>query len=434
MNTFHAGTASCDITPPAGAVLSGGAFGPARGVLDGLCARALYLTNGRRAVMVVSCDLLGFTEAFADDLRTRIAQACRLSPTAILLAATHTHGAPCTIPLRYWGRLDDAYCADLANRLADLAAAACANTTPARLGAAVGTCAGVGVNRGVAGGAVHEDVGVIRVDDAAGVPLAVVVNHGCHPVNLHGSAMITADFPGALVRQLQARLGRDLPVLFLLGPCGDVNPTNFSHGNPGIAAAEQTAGKLARTVLELLPTIRTATTGPLEAVEAEIALPLQNLPDEAELRDILAQRGAKAAVESPEATNWAYTSHMNTIEWATEALAAKGSGRVAARRRIRLQAIRMADAVVAGIPGELFAGFGRQITDAAPGALVLIATQANGSAGYFPDAGAFARGAYEAVACPRFLGLQAYAPDVGERVAKAAADLVSRAAAGATPQ
>ena len=54
--------------------------------------------------------------------------------------------------------------------------------------------------------------------------IAAIVNFACHATVLFSTNMqISADYPGYAVRTVQRIIG-DVPVLFLNGACGDVNP------------------------------------------------------------------------------------------------------------------------------------------------------------------------------------------------------------------
>ena len=96
-----AAAAEVCITPPVGATLLG-FLGPATGVHDDLFARMLMLGDGETAAVVVSMDLVGMDFPLADEVR----EAVRLAAGAdlVLLACSHTHSAPFTIPRSLKGR------------------------------------------------------------------------------------------------------------------------------------------------------------------------------------------------------------------------------------------------------------------------------------------------------------------------------------------
>ena len=66
-------------------------------------------------------------------------------------------------------------------------------------------------------------VGVIRVDDLDGDPIAIVFRYSCHPVTMGPrSAVASSDFPGVARRVVETSLGG--LALFLQGGGGNINP------------------------------------------------------------------------------------------------------------------------------------------------------------------------------------------------------------------
>ena len=136
---FKAGFARVDITPPLGTPIVG-YFEErhAQGVLDGLEANALAVTDGERAAVLIAADLLGIEGvAFGEALRRRIAAAANLDEDAVYVHCTHTHTGP-GAGRADAGRTDifsgtDFYNEFLALRLADAARLAMADLAPASL-------------------------------------------------------------------------------------------------------------------------------------------------------------------------------------------------------------------------------------------------------------------------------------------------------------
>src|SRR5256714_9821137 len=61
-------------------------------------------------------------------------------------------------------------------------------------------------------------VSVLRIDQADGTPLAILVNYSCHPV-VFGSDNLqySADYPGVMIKTVEAALGNKLLCFFLQG-------------------------------------------------------------------------------------------------------------------------------------------------------------------------------------------------------------------------
>jgi hypothetical protein len=68
-------------------------------------------------------------------------------------------------------------------------------------------------------------VSVLRIDQADGTPLAILVNYSCHPV-VFGSDNLqySADYPGVMTKTVEGAFGKKPLCFFLQGAPGDINP------------------------------------------------------------------------------------------------------------------------------------------------------------------------------------------------------------------
>src|SRR2546423_15273817 len=69
-------------------------------------------------------------------------------------------------------------------------------------------------------------VSVLRIDQADGTPLAILVNYSCHPV-VFGSDNLqySADYPGVMTRIVEEAWGKKPLCFFLQGAPGEINPS-----------------------------------------------------------------------------------------------------------------------------------------------------------------------------------------------------------------
>jgi hypothetical protein len=66
-------------------------------------------------------------------------------------------------------------------------------------------------------------LGVIRINDANGAPIAHLINFQCHPVVLGPENLdISADYPGYMMAAVEKELGGQ--AMFMQGAAGDINP------------------------------------------------------------------------------------------------------------------------------------------------------------------------------------------------------------------
>ena len=281
---FKAGTGKSDITPTRAELNelpSGFTEKPLfpDGVTQPLWAKALATRVGDRTLLLITVDLGSTPLWLSDVMREELSKKCSLPRDAIVVCSTHNHSAP---PIRE-GR---AYTRRLAKQAIAAGEAAVANLKPARIGATKGYLSTLAYNSrlpitdetpaaacpdrerhrggcmfarehtlGRAGGRpVDHEVGVIRIDDARGQPLAVLFHYNCHPATVIEGPTLHGDFPGFAA----ARIEQHCPgatALFLVGALGNAHPRYFFTD---VEHARLNGEELADEVLRVLPEIDTA--------------------------------------------------------------------------------------------------------------------------------------------------------------------------------
>jgi dienelactone hydrolase len=235
------GFASVDLTPDKPVPLAGyaarkGAL--STGVHDKIMARAIALRAGRRsAIVLVSLDLLGVSA----DVRRAVAE--QLGPAwleavdhpkdttgpRLILTATHTHAgpgglsdAPAWRPMM--GTYDKGLRTEMINRIAACVREALTRTVPAHLRMASAPVAALQRNRRHEHGPLAPSLGVLRIEDASRKLIGAVVHYAAHPTILPAQTReISADWPGAVVRKLEA-MHPGMHAMVLAGALGDIAP------------------------------------------------------------------------------------------------------------------------------------------------------------------------------------------------------------------
>ena len=115
-------------------------------IRDDLEANALYVTDERQALLIVSCDLVFIERPFMQAIAADIAAATGVPAECVLIACTHTHDGPNTFAMLHDSPRNDAYLERLRGWLAEVAKGAVASARPARVGWAKGH-AHIGYNR-----------------------------------------------------------------------------------------------------------------------------------------------------------------------------------------------------------------------------------------------------------------------------------------------
>jgi hypothetical protein len=280
-------------------------------VHDPLHARVLVLKSPQTSVAIVSIDLIMFSSA-------RVVQQARARRQLdhVLLCSTHTHAGPIprTGGMVQWSNLNvnptevldfaafaqDPWFASVEQAVVDAIDQAMDNLFDARLGCGQGD---VGLHIAHNRRVVHPDgrvtmlwsnpqrlatapvdntVRVLRVDDSAGRLRAVVSHYCCHPVALGPANLdISADFPGHLTAQLEAR-HEGVMALFLQGAQGDIDVCDTGlSGAAGHDAARAVGLALADKTSRIVESIHPRDPGPLpiRARQAMLRAPDQRRPD-----------------------------------------------------------------------------------------------------------------------------------------------------------
>lgn len=444
MSALRAGVASTVITPPVGIPLSGWCFGASRGVHDDLYVRSLVLDDGSTdgPVVLITADLIGLGTAYADRIRAEVATKLSTSRTRVAVSCSHTHSGPGAMPLRRWGPIDDSYLETTIRAIIENAVRAASHSGPGSVGVGCGVVTGICENRrGDRGNVVDESLPVIRVDRHRGGDarrtLAVVMNYACHPVAGHGDRnLISADYPGFARRIVERELhtggvADERPqALFTLGAAGDVNPTEFHK----LELAESYGATIGAEAARVAGSIEPEESVTIDALSRTLRVPVQPLPSPEWLREESVRWRSKArqiqderGEERDEADRPipGVESALIKAEWAEEALEVVESGRALAELSMEMQVLRIGDAAIVSLPGELFVEIGLAIKDASPFEHTIIAELTNGSFCYIPTDEAYKRGGYETDFSAKVYGLYMLTEDAASIVRRSAATLLS---------
>lgn len=399
-----AGAARVNITPSLSEfpTISLAGFGerqgkPAQSVRDDIYARALVLSDGAHKVALVATDLIGISPGMKDAVLRELA-GLGFTDENVLLAAAHDHSAPECLhpggdvwPLAF-GKFHPEYFKWTVARIADSVRQANAHLQPAQIGFASAALEGFNRNRRETGaGLVDPTMTVIKVAQAgpaSGVrTIALVVNFTAHPTIMGGSSFdISGEWPGAMCRALESELGYDQArsqgvAMFFNGAQGD--QTHAGDFGSGWARVEAYGKALAGKAEALADGIQT---------QGGVKLAVRSL-----YWKLPAYRVSPAFIES---TGQEY---QLSPEQAA-ALASKlfpGS--------VRLQAVRLGDAVLMAVPGEAIAelGLAMKRDAAALGARYpMVIDLANDGIGYILSPEQYNLGGYES-------GTSFYGPQLG---------------------
>jgi len=414
---IKAGVAKVDITPPVGVELCGYGFYLNRkstGINDELYSKALVLSDDTRRMAIVANDLIGINKETTETVRKMVTRETEIPGDHVLLACSHTHHGPATVPLYGCGEIDYDYLNLLPKYIAGAVRMANANLRDAKIGAGKGRLENISRNRVEKGGPIDPEVGVIRVDDIQDNPIALLINFSCHPVVMPGNTLISSDFPGRATSVVET-VKKGVTGMFLQGACGDINPVLTNTGN-----LEQPGVSLAAEALRVGEQIQTTEEAQIAAKTTNIKLPLSVQTAE-EVRKVLNEN--KPKLEAKDEKEQKYGTLY--CEWAESVLKKLETGQ-GPWMETEIQAIQMDDVVLAAEPSEMFVEFCLDVKERSPHKNTFIVGYANDFVGYIPDKEDYERKGYAAALVPIITGNFPFTPDVGKILADAVADLIKQ--------
>lgn len=363
------GVSQINITPELPVMMSGydARKTPFTGVHDELYASALYFSKEKIKVMIITTDLIGFSFAFVDDIKTRISSRTGIPSENIMITAVHNHGGPAVST--YEDSLSEAnekYIAKLKEKLVILATKATENPFPFKMGICKGICklninrraefadGGIWLGRNQDGPCDHE-LDAIKFEDMNKKTIAVLINWPCHgTASGQDNYRITGDWPGATARYIKKMVGKDIIVAVTAGASADINPI-YGPGSDfnEIEAVGYHAGKEACRILGETQTI------PVKALETTGTS--ITFPGKKACKDQFPQKSYESG---PDVT-------------------------------IRLSVFKIGELLLAGVSGELMTEIGMEVKSQSPYSGTVIITHCNGSSGYICTDKSFSEGGYE---------------------------------------
>ncbi|MDP7396214.1 MAG: neutral/alkaline non-lysosomal ceramidase N-terminal domain-containing protein [Lentisphaeria bacterium] len=354
---MKAGTASADITPPLGVVPQGhGTAIPSHSVLAPLEVRCIVFEDSGGAAAIITLDVIGTTLELTQRIRRLIHDACGITADAILVASSHTHCGPPMLPLAGLGP-DSDYLQRIVDAAVDCAVVAQQNLQPVTMGLGAGS-AHFNINRrpisgkytGDALGALEANFGgivdrrarVLRIDNEAGEPVAVLFHFSCHPTTLGGTeGFISPDYPGLARSGIEQALG--CRALFLSGCSGNIRPRILDEKGEFAPATESqlraVADELASTVVATARALRTEAAAGIHHRVADIAVPFAAPLAPAELEAYIADESDTAMARL-------------TRHWAIGVQAAVEADKVPTAESSQMQMLKIGPLTMVTIPGE----------------------------------------------------------------------------------
>jgi hypothetical protein len=388
---------------------------------DPLHARALVLASGSSSLALVVVDNLGAGPDILTEAKEAASAQTGIPTSRMLISSTHTHTGP---PLhgRDPGSPAAAYRELFVEGVAQSIIRAHAALEPATLGCAAhplpdevfnrrwflkpgqmppnpfGRMDKVKMNPGTSpavldkpAGPTDPDITVLCVQAQKRKPLALLANYSLHYVGGMPAAQISADYFGEFARVMPSRLraGPEFMAMMSNGTSGDINNIPFGSVRPPREPFEQiriVAQKAADTAWFALQKIDAYRADiPLGMLERRVSLKFRRPSAEAleEARALVALKDKDAIEKLPRlAQNYA-RSTIAAAERTEDSLT------------VTLQAIRIGDLAICGIPFEAFVEIGLDLKKRSPHPQTMVIGLANGRHGYLPTPEHHELGGYE---------------------------------------
>lgn len=411
---FRAGAIALDITPQKFPVIINGNMNEvlASEVQDRLHARAMVLDDGKNQIAIVIVDSCMMPRDLLDQSKSLASEKTGIPENHILIAATHTHSAP-SVHGCLGVDIDHDYVKFVIPKIAEAIVTAHQRLVPARIGFGMGRNeTDVGCRRwlmrpGVAptnrfGGKQNDlaqmhpgfknpkalrptgptdpDVPVVAIQTRDGHPLATLTNFSMHYV---GAKPISADYFPVVCNKLQNLLQgtKDYVGLHSNGTSGDQWLLDYTQDSRRMYSIDSVAGDVANAAYEAYQKIQFFDWVPLVMEERLLELNVR-MPGPEEVLS------ARAIVDTfglrkPRTLEEIYARETVLLH------------EMAPTRELKIQAMRLGEFGITGIPNEVFAVSGLTIKRRSPLKSTFTIELANGCEGYIPPPDQHALGGYE---------------------------------------
>lgn len=413
---LRAGSAVSDISPTTFPVRVNGMFTErmADKVVDPLTARALALADDKTTLVLCVVDSCMVPRDVLDDAKSRASQATGVPVSRMLISSTHTHSAPSAMGC-LGSRSDPAYVAILPGKIADAIISAVKNLQPARIGWTAFDDWDHTHNRrwirrpdrmledpfgnrnvranmhpgfqspDVVGpsGPVDPQLSLLAVETPEGKPLALMANYSMH---YQGSPLLSSDYFGRFTVHMAQLLkaGPGFTAIMSQGTSGDLWSGDYSSPATPAQDYDAFARDIAERTAAAYQKIQWHTSVPLAMEESILTFP-NRTPDAAR---VAWAEGRRAALgdKLPE---------IQPDIYALESLILHQQP----ASELKLQAIRIGELGLTGIPNEVFCLTGLKLKARSPFNQTMNLSLANGAEGYIPPPEQHVLGGYTTWPC-----------------------------------
>jgi neutral ceramidase len=420
--------AAVEILAADDAMVIGGGIGPgkAKGQEGELRASAVVIEDARGGrLALIACDVLMIERDVLDRAARRVEQATGVPFDHILINATHTHHAPTTVTVHGYER-DEAFTRQVEDKIVRAAEKAARRLSPSTFLFRLGEESSVGKNsRLLLGdgtifwtgsyddavrptGPFDPELPVLAFRRRDGGLEAVLFNHSTHTIGTHKPGVRSPSFYGLAAQELEKERGGTF--LFFEGASGSTH-------NLDLRATEATF-RIRQAVAAALDAAGERPVDRVDGIRKEITVKVRQFQEEADDKAVVDY--CTKRIKDPAAAR----SVIETFR----AMRRSVSPRQGQPRKTWVQAVRIGDVAIVGVPGEFFTVLGEEIKRRSPFRYTYVFELANDYIGYIPDRAGYDRGGYQV-----WTGLHSYLErGTGEQIVSEAVDVLGRLRSGST--
>ena len=384
---LRVGVAELEITPELGVELVAElAPRTATGTHTPLMARALVLSSGDQQLAVVTLDLYGLQPSAAEELLAAIERCCGLAPRQVMLICSRTRGAPCTTPVVGSHGVDQTFVNKILDQVSGVVEAGLNSLQDASIGVGHAALphlvfnhrlmtrnmkvitAWLGVPRDEVlfpEGPTDPQFTVLVIRDDHGFPLCLAWNFAADN-RFPQDGMISAGLPQLVQAELDTRLGRHVPLLYLAGCGGNVSFIPELDEAVDVVTSGVMAVQLETPCDPLIQ---------LASAQERMVLPVRDYSRFWSQADI--------ELKAPEAVE-AFARELDFLQQ-------EGAYAVPAS----VQAFRLGRFALVGLPGMPFVEFALEMKARSPAQATIVAANTGGDAGYLATRPSFDHGGFE---------------------------------------
>lgn len=420
-----------DATPPIGSPLCNGGVQPVKEIVTPLTARGIVLLGAEAPIVLCAFDWVGIGNESHDLFRETLAQAVQTPVERVAVHTLHQHDAPGTdfyterlaAEQGLEGKFSNAvFDRDVMQRLGTAAQESLAAAQPVtHVGFGAGNVEKVASNRRILGPDGRVAIGRMsasRHPDAQAAPegtidplvrlitfwndsqpVAVLTYYATHPQSYYGRGSVNWDFVG-IARELREQALPGVPHVHFNGAAGNVAAGKYNDGSPETrpVLAERLADGMQRAWDSQQKQPLTAS-GVGWSVKP-VSLPVRKTLDEEQLARRLANPDTESRQRLRAARDLSFLRRMN-----------RG-------HQIPLTCLRLNEARVLHLPGELFVEYQLAAQQMRPDDFVAMAAYGDYGPGYIGTEIAYSQGGYETG------GVSRVAPEVEQVLTQAMRQLL----------